>query len=135
MLENGANLNARDILGRSMLHYLVQSDNTGEATEWLINQTGEALDIDARTNAGVTSLMLAVKRDNAKTVQALLNGRANPFFADQLAQEASDYKVAVKSSEKTYPVHEMVEMAKEQWLNSVTKEEALVDQPEKDPHF
>ena len=74
------------------------------------------MEVDAKTHAGVTPLMLAVKRDNCKAVQSLLNGRANPFYMDQLGQEATDYAVSVKHGEATYPVHEMVELAKTQWL-------------------
>ena len=42
-------------------------------------------------------MMLAVKRNNSKAVQSLLNGRANPFYYDQLSQTASDYKIATKA--------------------------------------
>ena len=95
---------------------MVQGDTTGEATEWLCKKYPDDLEIDAKTHTGVTPLMLAVKRDNCEAVQALLNARANPFYQDQLGQEATDYAVATTAGEATYPVQEMVELAKTQWL-------------------
>ena len=120
-----------------MLHYLVQVDKTGEGTDWVLASYGEQIDVDVKTGAGVTPLMLAVKRNYTKPVQSLLNGRANPFYTDQLGQEAIDYAVALDHApaEATYPVKEMIELAKQQWLQQVSKEEALVGQPAPDAHF
>ena len=50
--------------------------------------------MDAMTNGGITPLMLAVKLNNEKVVELLLNNSANPFLKDQLGQQALDYKVA-----------------------------------------
>ena len=82
--KNGSDINITDSMGRNMLHYLVQNDDTGEATERVMETYGETLEIDAMTKGGVTPLMLGVKRNNSKAVQALLNARANPFYCDQL---------------------------------------------------
>ena len=95
LVELGADINKQDAFGRSMIHYLVQVDKTGEATEWMIESYDDKLDLDIKTGAGVTALMLSVKRNYSKTVQALLNGRANPFTTDQLGQEAVDYAIAL----------------------------------------
>ena len=97
MVEQGADLNKQDALGRSMMHYLVQVDKSGEATEWMVESYEDKLELDIKTGAGVTALMLSVKRNYAKTVQALLNGRANPFTTDQLGQEALDYAIALNN--------------------------------------
>ena len=68
MVEQGADLNKQDALGRSMMHYLVQVDKSGEATEWMVESYEDKLDLDIKTGAGVTALMLSVKRNYAKTV-------------------------------------------------------------------
>ena len=69
-----------------MLHYLVQNDESGKATEWVLDSYLKELnlDVNAMTTAGVTPMMLACKRNNSKAVQALLNANANPFLSDQL---------------------------------------------------
>ena len=82
LVEQGADLNKQDAIGRSMMHYLVQVDKSGEATEWMVESYDDKLDLDIKTRGGVTALMLSVKRNYGKTVQALLNGRANPFTTD-----------------------------------------------------
>ena len=55
-----------------MLHYLVQVDQTGEATTWVLETYGgddnNSIDVDAITKAGITSLMLAVKKDCPKAI-------------------------------------------------------------------
>ena len=61
-----------DSIGRTMLHYLVQVDQTGEATTWVLETYGgdddNSIDVDAITKAGITSLMLAVKKDCPKAI-------------------------------------------------------------------
>lgn len=94
LIDNGANIDAKDSQGRTMLHYLVQNDDSGEATEWLLKNYEDNININAVTNNGVTSLMLAVKRNKAKAASILLNNSANPFLKDLLDQEASDYSIA-----------------------------------------
>ena len=77
-----------------MLHYLVQNDDNGEATEWVLDTFKDDIDINAVTKAGITPLMLTAKRNYDKTAEILLNNNANPFFKDQFGQEASDYIIA-----------------------------------------
>ena len=82
----------------------------------------EVLDLDVSTKAGVTPLMLAVKRNNSKVVKALLNESANPFTKDQLGQEAIDYRVATKDQEGETPINKMIHTAKQQWLTQLSAE-------------
>ena len=53
-------------------------------------------------------MMLATKRNNSKAVQALLNKNANPFFSDQLGQEAKDYTIATKAKKDEHSVNDMI---------------------------
>ena len=85
-------------MGRTMLHYLVQSDSTGKVTNWFIKKYGETANIDVQTKNGVTALMLAVKAGNDEVVKALLHGIANPFFKDQLGNEAIDYHIRTEEN-------------------------------------
>ena len=93
MIEWGASLTAVDSIGRTPLHYVVQNDMTGEATEWLLQYGADG--VNAMSKAGVTPLMLACKLSHEKCVEQLLNAGANPFLKDQLGQEAKDYKVSI----------------------------------------
>ena len=72
----------RDSMGRTALHYLVQSDVTGEVLQWLLDKRSEefVIDVDAMTNGGVTPMMLAVKLNREQVVEILVNGSANPFL-------------------------------------------------------
>ena len=101
MLEWKASLNTADCLGRTPFHYFAQADSTGMFTEWLLNQDMilESYNINERINAlttaGVSPLMLAVKLNNQKVIEQLLNAGANPFLKDQLGQEAINYKITL----------------------------------------
>ena len=117
MVKSGADLNKRDHIGRSCLHYLVQpsrmstqdaknvveEEKRGEVTKWLLEheQLVNKLDINAATHGGVTPLMLAAKTNNQGSVEALLNARANPFIKDQLGREAKDYTVCQRQFNQT----------------------------------
>ena len=47
MLELGASLAVGDKIGRTILHYLAQLDETGDLTEWLISQKRSDLNVNA----------------------------------------------------------------------------------------
>ena len=65
LLKLGASARAVDGIGRTALHYLVQTDKDGSGTNWFLSQPVKSdLDMDAMTSAGVTPLMLAVKMNN-----------------------------------------------------------------------
>ena len=84
MLELGGDLSAADKEGRTPLHFLVQVDKTGTATQWLLslkNLEG-SYDVNAQTKSGVTPLMLAVKLNHAKVVELILGIGASPFLKD-----------------------------------------------------
>ena len=76
----------KDSMGRRALHYLVQSDLTGEMLQWLVDKkdNGFELDLNVMTDGGVTPLMLAVKLNREKVIEVMVNASANPFLKDQL---------------------------------------------------
>ena len=61
------------------------------AAQALVNAIGEDLDVDAKTNAGVTPLMLAIASRNDEMVAFILEQSANPFFQDCLGKNAISY--------------------------------------------
>ena len=126
MLEWKASLNTEDCLGRTPFHFLAQADATGRFTEWLLKEDAILASyninerINALTTAGVSPLMLAVKLNNPKVVEHLLNAGANPFLKDQLGQEAINYKVTlIHTDTKCNSIEEMLNGAKMQWLEQV----------------
>ena len=135
LMQSGANINVVDSFGRNMLHYLVQNDESGQGTEWLLKSYGDVIDVDGKTTAGVTPMMLAAKANHSKAVEALLNGKANPFTSDQLGQDAADYTIATKAKKGQSPLNEMILKAKKQWLEQVTMEQIEAEQPKKDEFF
>ena len=61
------------------------------AAQALVEAVGDDLDVDAKTNAGVTPLMLAIASRNDEMVAFILEQSANPFFQDCLGKNAISY--------------------------------------------
>ena len=61
------------------------------AAQALVEALGDDLDVDAKTNAGVTPLMLAIASRNDEMVAFILERSANPFFQDCLGKNAISY--------------------------------------------
>ena len=75
MLQWGAQIDTKDVMGKSALHYLVQVDESKVPKEWEFqldtlygNDIEGSFDIDAATIGGVTPLMLAVKMNKMQIV-------------------------------------------------------------------
>ena len=92
MILWGASLIAVDCIGRTPMHFIVQTDDNSVLLIWLLQERSIFHNynlrelINAQTGAGVTPLMLAAKVNNYKNVEILLNSGANPFLKDQLGQ-------------------------------------------------
>ena len=97
MIALGAQLTAKDCIGRTPLHFLAQVDSTGEVMAQVLGkeELKDAYNVDAMTHAGVTPLMIAVKLNHNGVVKQLLDCGANPFLKDQLGAEAKDYSVTL----------------------------------------
>ena len=59
--EFGADVNAKDVIGRTAIHYACRAGNM-EAFQALLES--EDCEVDAVTNAGVTPLMSAIESGN-----------------------------------------------------------------------
>eukprot|EP00353_Schmidingerella_taraikaensis_P016520 CAMPEP_0185602980 /NCGR_PEP_ID=MMETSP0436-20130131/2127_1 /TAXON_ID=626734 ORGANISM="Favella taraikaensis, Strain Fe Narragansett Bay" /NCGR_SAMPLE_ID=MMETSP0436 /ASSEMBLY_ACC=CAM_ASM_000390 /LENGTH=153 /DNA_ID=CAMNT_0028233307 /DNA_START=54 /DNA_END=515 /DNA_ORIENTATION=+ len=81
-------VNTRDAIGRSALHYACRSGNA-DTFRALVGV--EECEIDAITNAGVSPLMCAVDSGNIELVVLCLNEKLNPFLKDALDRSALDY--------------------------------------------
>ena len=90
MIDAGADVKAKDAIGRTPLHYLAQADKMGNTMKWFIehDKIKGKFDVNAATESGVTSLMLAVKLNNRFCVAGLLEAEANPFLVDQMGNTA-----------------------------------------------
>ena len=58
LTQTAPNVNARDKLGRTALHFACRSGNIGAFKALILKEETE---VDAVTNAGVTSLMMAIE--------------------------------------------------------------------------
>jgi len=79
-LDRGADVNARDPQGRTVLMLAAATDNISPDTVRLLIQRGA--DVQARTNGGETALSIAKARQAAAIVQILAESGARPETAD-----------------------------------------------------
>lgn len=73
LLGKGANLNARDDLGRTALLWIAPAKDNPEMAKFLISK---GADVNAKDNQGETALMIAASQSNPGIVTALLEGGA-----------------------------------------------------------
>lgn len=87
LIGKGANVNARDVRGRTPL---VQAVNLNfiEGVELLLAKGAR---VDETNNAGETPLITAVHNRNIPLLRALLKAGANPDRADNSGRNARDY--------------------------------------------
>ena len=71
ILQGGGSADATDTLGHTALHYACRMGNV-EAAQALFEALGDDLDVDVKTNAGVTPLMLAIASRNDEMVALIL---------------------------------------------------------------
>ena len=88
ILELNPNVNARDSVGRTALHFACRAGNID--TFQVLTEIDD-VDVDAVTNSGVTSLMMAIESGNISLVAECLNANLNPFIKDALDRTAMDY--------------------------------------------
>jgi hypothetical protein len=68
LLDRGADVNARDIVGKTPLHMAASGSERTAVVELLINRGAE---VDAETKSGVTALDLAKKRGDEALIELL----------------------------------------------------------------
>ena len=74
LIQNGADPSLKVDNGYSLLHFAVQGRNT-----FIINKLiSLGLDIDSRTNGGVTPLMAAAEQDKQNAFEILIQNGADP---------------------------------------------------------
>ena len=93
VLALGPNVNAKDKIGRTALHFACRRGSL-EHFEVLIQN--EDIDLDAQTSSGVTPLMMAVYSGNVQLIAGCLNSNCNPFLHDALERTARDYASSFK---------------------------------------
>jgi ankyrin repeat protein len=102
LVAKGANVNAQNELGRSVLHKAAQKDHT-EVIEVLL---GAGADPSILDSDGGTALHLAANEGNSGAVEALISGGADPnsLGANKLMQVTPLHLAAAKGDEVTVQI-------------------------------
>ena len=91
LVSFGADINARDLQGRTPLHYAAERGNKNDGLKTLLALKP---DINARDNDGVTPLHLAAARGDADIVKHLLAHGANASYKTKDGRSIWDYAEA-----------------------------------------
>ena len=130
-------VNARDNIGRTALHYACRAANQ-EAFEVLIEcidvEGMEDIDVDAVTNAGVTPLMMAVESADIQLVAFALNQNLNPFLKDALNRTVREYALHYRNL-KGHDMLQLIETAMNQWNTQSSEEERFGSQVDYSGHY
>ena len=78
MIENGADVKAKDWIGFTPLHYAIELGRA-DVVELLIEKGANT---DVKSASGLTPLHLATQRSRARITKLLLESGANPHEAD-----------------------------------------------------
>ena len=70
--DMGADLNKKDTIGRTALHLMASFETIGDILTEFLELYIDEIDINEKTNGGVTPLMFAVKNNNQNAVKILL---------------------------------------------------------------
>ena len=112
LLELNPNVNARDKVGRTALHFACRAAKM-ENFKLLVDN--EEVDLDAVTNAGVTPLMMAIESGEIDFVAECLNNNMNPFIKDALERTAVDYAKHYRDV-MGHDMRTLIENAQNQWM-------------------
>lgn len=96
LIKEGANLMARGLFNWTALHYA--ADAGFDEVCRVILESGELVDVDARTEEGQTALHLAAKRDNLPVVLVLAEFHADLSALDVYELSAYSYTPNTKDS-------------------------------------
>ena len=96
VLSLGPDLNVKDNIGRTALHFACRRGHL-EIVQLILKD--ENVDYDAQTTSGVTPLMNAVHSGNVKLVAECLNNQLNPFLKDGLDRTALEYAASYTAAQ------------------------------------
>ena len=113
VMELNPDLNAKDSLGRSALHFACRA---GKIDTFNNLAEREDTEIDAVTNAGVTPLMMAIESGDIELVAACLNNNLNPFLRDAIDRTAIDYAVHYRDV-LGHDMRKLIQIAMDQWMS------------------
>ena len=94
VLKLKPNINAKDRLGRTALHFACRRGSLEHVTLLL---SYDIIEIDEQTNGGITPLMSAVSSGNVHLIAKCLNSNMNPFLMDAIGSSAIDYAASFKN--------------------------------------
>ena len=119
ILAMNPNVNARDKVGRTALHFACRAAKMDTFNLLVEN---EEVDLDAVTNAGVTPLMMAIESGEIDFVAECLNNNMNPFVKDALERTASDYAKHYRDV-MGHDMRTLIENAQKQWMTQTEEAE------------
>ena len=112
ILELNPNVNARDNLGRTALHFACRA---GNIDNFNILAAIEDIELDPATTTGVTPIMNAVESANIQLVAECLNNNLNPFMKDAIGRTALDYSYHYRDM-MGQDMQNLIQTAMDQWM-------------------
>ena len=131
----GHELDARDVCGRSALHYCCRGGNIQNLT-MLVSKIEDRALYESRSNGGITPLMSAIQSANVYMVGKCLNQGFNPFALDCTGKNCLDYAAPFKDINGEN-MRRLILTAQEQWQAQLTAEQFanVAIQPAIPEHF
>ena len=132
ILALGADINGRDIVGRTALHYAARA---GKVSNLKFLLEYEGADSDAMTNGGMTPLMMAVESGSLGVVVECLNASCNPFAENALGQTPLSLSEKFSYDESEDSIMGLIRAAIEQWTEQVPPEDRHLTLESPSQHF
>ena len=113
---------AKDICGRTVLHYCCRGGNIQNLRLILSKIADQPQLIEMRSNGGVTPLMSAIQSANVYMVGHCLNSSFNPFAIDNTGKSCLDYAAPFRDVNGEN-IRELILTAQRQWQDQLTPEQ------------
>ena len=111
ILKYGPNINQRDTVGRTALHYAARAKNI-KAIEVMCQLPN--IELDAMTVGGMTPLMFAVQSGDIIVVKTCLESLCNPLAKNAFGETAKD--MAEKYSQSGSQISNLIDDVSQQWV-------------------
>jgi len=108
-------VSARDNSGRTALHHCCRGGNLNNLIWFLKTVDKRELNVEARSNGGVTPLMSAIQSGNVYLVAHCLKASFDPFAKDFLGQSCLDYAAPFGAPEGQKSIKDLIVFTQKQW--------------------
>ena len=113
LLTYRPNLSAKDVCGRTVLHFCCRGGNIQNLKAILEHLPDQTLQ-EERTNGGITPLMAAIQSANVYMVGHCLNKSFNPFAQDFTGKTCLDYAAPFRDVNGEN-IRDLIRTAQNQW--------------------